>query len=94
MAEMKQNENTVHELYLHDRKRMTVSGVTDVISFDDTCVRLETVRGELVIDGEKLKISRLDTAKGDVDLDGSIDSVVYYDKDKTERKGFFGRLRS
>lgn len=92
--EIKPNENINHEIVLSDRKKLTMNGVRDVLSFDEYTVRLDTVCGELEICGEDLKVSTLDTNKGDIVLDGNIESVVYYDKAKNERRGFFGKLKN
>lgn len=92
--ETNQNGNQKHEIVLSARKKLVMNGVCDVLSFDEYTVRLETVCGELEICGENLKVSSLDTNKGDIVLDGDIESVIYYDKAKSEHKGFFGRLKS
>lgn len=94
MSDIRQNENLIHEIVLKDRKKLVMSGITDVLSFDDTLVRLESVCGELEIGGETLRVSALDTNKGEIMLDGKIESVIYYDKARSEHKGFFGKLKS
>ena len=57
------------DIRLSMREKLDVSGVIDVIRFDDICVVLQTRCGELTIDGRNIKISVLDTAKGLVSLD-------------------------
>ena len=94
MSEIRQNENITHELVLLERKRLAISGVVDVISFDECAVKLDTVCGELEIGGENLHVSLIDANKGAITLDGNVESVVYYDKDKTERKSLFKKLKS
>ena len=60
------------------REKLDVSGVVDVIRFDDLCVVLQTRCGELTIDGKNIKISVLDTEKGVVSLDGTIDAMYFW----------------
>ena len=93
MQESKNIENIPHELVMRDRKSMRMNGVCEVISFDDNSVVLKTVKGELAVEGAGLKVSALDTNKGEIMLDGNIQSVVYYDTNGDTRKGFFGRFR-
>ena len=92
--EIKPNDNINHEIVLSSRKKLTMNGVRDVLSFDEYTVRLDTVCGELEICGDNLKVSTLDTNKGDIVLDGNIESVIYYDKTKNERRGIFGKQKS
>jgi len=83
-----------HKLLLNNRRTGTVSGVTDVISFDIAEILLETEQGMLMIKGAQLHVNRLSLDKGEVDVDGTIDSLTYSDemgvKEKTE--SFFARL--
>ena len=80
------------DIRLFSREKLDVSGVVDVIRFDDICVVLQTRCGELTIDGKNIKISVLDTEKGVVSLDGTIDAIYYSDDNKKEKRGFFGKL--
>ena len=87
-------DNYQHELKLSKRKNLEVSGVKEVLSFDEMSVVLMTVCGELSLEGKDIKISTLDTDKGMVVLEGQIDSMIYADDTHTEKKGFFGRMFS
>ena len=92
MGEIKQQEIREHLLVLKNRKSLTISGINEVESFDDSSVILKTVFGELLIEGEELHISELDTARGAVAVDGNIQSLTYYESKPEERKGRFGRF--
>ncbi len=54
-----------------------MTGVTDVVSFDESAILLETDLGMLTLKGKELHISRLSLETGEVDVDGKIDSMVY-----------------
>ena len=74
---------------------MEISGVTDVISFDERSVVLNTVCGNMAVDGASLHIHVLSMEQGLVTMDGKIDSVTYYEQDHDEsniKRGFFGKL--
>ncbi len=83
-----------HKIVLNGRKTCTITGVNDVLSFDINEVLLETEQGMLMIKGTELHVSRLSLDKGEVDVDGSVDSLTYSDttgaREKTE--SFFSRL--
>ena len=82
-----------HRLVLESRKRMTLSGIKDVQSFDDKLLILDTSLGVLVIKGNELHINRLSLDKGDVDLEGRIDAREYSDKrEDKSAAGILGRL--
>ena len=79
-----------HELRLDNRGRLSVSGVGEVESFDESAVVLKTVRGLLIVRGEKLQLQALSIDGGQISVHGHIDSLSYEEEQKTT--GFFKRL--
>ena len=59
-----------HRIVWTDRKRGNITGVTDVGSFDETTVILETDQGILTLKGKGLHIGKLSLEQGEVELDG------------------------
>lgn len=80
-----------HEIRLLGRSQMSVSGVCEVVSFDEDGVRLTSLEGELIIEGEGIKVGVLDTERGVVTLSGKIDGFFYLRDAKNEKKGLFSR---
>ena len=80
-----------HGLSLQDRRRLTVSGVEDVESFDESAVVLQTAGGLLILRGSALHIDKLSIEGGELLVTGRIDSLVYEDT-AAGRGGFFSRL--
>lgn len=76
----------IHKVYLNARKTAALSGVRDVLSFDAKEVYLETEQGILLIRGDELHVSRLSLEKGEVDIDGRIDSFAYSDQENAAKK--------
>ena len=70
-------ESLQHRIVWTDRKRGSITGVTDVSSFDEAMVILETEQGMLTLKGENLHIGKLSLEQGEVELDGVIESMVY-----------------
>ena len=92
MAEDKRNQVQLpHHLVLEDRRALTVSGVSDVDSFDELTVVIYTEMGELTVKGQGLHINRLNVETGDLTLEGTIDSLTYVEV-HSRSGGFFGRL--
>lgn len=86
---------TNHRVTLEDRSTMTVSGVTEVVSFDEETVVLDTVLGRLTIEGSSLHIQTLDVAAGIVSLSGRIDGLGYEsvsEEGGARQGGIFSRL--
>ena len=75
-----------HKLSLVSRKALTLTGVKEVISFDAKEVILETVQGVLLLRGDGLNVTRLLVEKGEVDLEGRIDSLVDTDRGKHAKR--------
>ncbi len=66
-----------HKLTLNERKSLTVSGVTEVVSFDETAVIANTDLGTLVVQGKDLQLKTLLPEGGQVAVEGSISAVIY-----------------
>lgn len=66
-----------HKITLANRRTCTINGVNDVLSFDIHEILLETEQGMLMIKGDELHVNRLTLDKGEVDVDGRIDSFTY-----------------
>ena len=89
-----EKKNTVqlpHHLILEDRRALTVSGVSDVDSFDELTVVIYTEMGELTVKGQGLHINRLNVETGELTLEGSVDSLTYTEI-HSRSGGFFGKL--
>lgn len=83
-----------HKLILSNRRTGTITGVSDVISFDITEVLLETEQGMLMIKGADLHMNRLTLEKGEVDIEGRIDSLAYSEVTSFQKQSesLIGRL--
>lgn len=79
-----------HKLTLNERKALTMQGVTEVVSFDDTAVILRTSLGTLVVQGRDLQLKTLSLDGGQVAVDGSISALIY-EEPRAER-GWIRRL--
>ena len=70
-------EQLPHKLSLNERKNLTMTGVTEVVSFDDTSVVLRTGLGTLLVQGNQLQLKTLSLEGGQVEVNGSIAALTY-----------------
>ena len=80
-----------HSLSLQERKKLVVSGVEDVESFDENTIVLQTSGGLLILKGEELHVDKLSIEGGELSVTGRINSLVYEDSSGGSG-GFFSRL--
>lgn len=86
-------KEVAHNLILENRKKLTLSGIEDVDSFDEESIVLLTEGGTLSICGEGLHINKLSVETGEVSIEGHVDSLVYSDGSSGKGKGgFLARL--
>ena len=79
-----------HRLQMEGRESLTVSGVEDVVRFDESCIVMTTCDGTLVVTGSELHIGKLSLDGGELHVDGRIDALAYEDL-RTERGSFLSR---
>ncbi len=66
-----------HKLTLQERSSLSMSGVTEVVSFDDSAVVLRTELGTLVVQGKDLQLKTLSTDGGQVAVEGKVSALIY-----------------
>ena len=84
---------STHSLMLENRQNGRITGVKDIKSFDEKEILLFTQAGKLVITGEQRHVKQLDLEKGEVDLEGKVDSLTYLSKNTDNRdESLFRRM--
>ena len=91
MTEENKVQAMPHNLIMENRNHLTVSGVSDVDSFDEQTVVIFTQMGELTVQGSDLHITNLNVDAGELSLDGTISSLSYSDE-QPRGGGFFSRV--
>lgn len=80
-----------HSVVMEGRKKLSVSGVEEVESFDENTIVMSTALGLLVVRGEDLHIEELSLEGGELKVEGEVDSLTY-EEDGRREGGFFSRL--
>ena len=87
---MEKQPSLPHKLTLNERSNLTMTGVTEVVSFDDSGVILRTGLGTLLVQGRELKLKTLQPDGGQVTVDGKISGLSY--EEPRPAGGFWRRL--
>ena len=82
-----QPSNIIQNIVLENREKLSISGVQDVLSFDDQIVILETELGLLTVKGENLRINKLSLDTAEVIIEGEISSLSYSQKSIEKSSG-------
>ena len=79
-----------HKLTLNERSCLTMTGVTDVVSFDENAVVLHTGLGTLIVQGRDLQLKTLSTDGGQVAVEGTVSALLY--EEPKQKGGWMRRL--
>ena len=77
----------IQNLILENREKLSISGVIDVLRFDDQVVMIETELGLLTVKGEELRINKLSIDTSEVIVEGNISHLSYSEKNQEKSKG-------
>lgn len=86
---MSEGQNMPHVLSLSERKKLTMTGALEVVSFDETYVVLKTALGTLTVQGSGLQLKQLTPEGGNVAVEGEISALNY---ENARSGGWFSRL--
>lgn len=94
MEDLSMEGKRQHKMSMTNRRNCALTGVMDVIAFDENEVILETDMGILLLKGKGLHVKRLSLEQGEVDLEGKLDSFLYSEQKGMAAKGesFWGKL--
>lgn len=87
-----QSNQLPHKLSLNGRKALNVTGVSEVISFDDQSVILNTAMGILSVHGEQLQLKSLSPEGGQVMVNGTVAAMIY--EEPKPNRGWFRRQKA
>ena len=92
MLESNNNCLKSHELNLKSREKMSLSGIKEIISFDESEITLKTICGDLTIEVENIHINVLNVSIGELELVGKINGIYYSDISNNEKHSILGKI--
>lgn len=76
-----------HSVVMEKREQASITGVTEVISFDEESIIADTEMGMMILKGVNLHVSKLNLEDGELVIEGDIDSLEYSDGGFAKGKG-------
>lgn len=88
-----QTNNVIQNIVLENREKLSISGVLDVLSFDDQIIIVETELGLLTIKGEDLRINKLSIDTSETIVNGNIMQIAYSESTVDKKgEGIFSKI--
>ena len=81
-----------HEIKILNREILSLTGIKKILNFDNSEFILSSVMGDIYIKGKDLEVLLLDTDKGEVRINGKVNSVVYSDTKNKDKESFIDKL--
>lgn len=78
-----------HDAVIKSRKRLEMTGINDVSSYDENEIVVQTEGTGLSIEGENLKIEKFDSEKGELIVNGLIGGIFYFNREVKKKKALF-----
>ncbi len=86
------NSGLIQNLILENREKLSVSGVLDVLSFDDQVVIMDTELGMLTVKGDNLRINKLSIDTSEVIVEGNIHNMTYSEEHGDNKGGLLSKI--
>lgn len=81
-----------HQLAIINREKLVISGVLQVLNYDEEAILLETTLGHLAIKGSNFNISNLSLETGNLEVIGRVNNLSYSEGKGARSKGLIQRL--
>ncbi len=80
-----------HSIILTGRKKAEITGVTELLSYDENAVMMTTSAGSLALEGKDLHVDRLSLDSGEISVCGDFSGIYYYDR-QSGKSGFWSKI--
>lgn len=80
-----------HTLIVEDRRKLSLTGITDVGNFDEEGLSVYTDFGEVSVKGENIQVNILNVETGQFEAEGKFTEIKYSDRVKASG-GFFSKV--
>lgn len=93
MTDNEKKDQREQNIFLYNRQKLEMTGVTDVLSFSDTEIEMSLDDGCVAVDGEGLKIESFSAGSGKLSVSGKVSAISYFGKSPV-KQGFFSKKHS
>ena len=83
-------EQKGHDIQMKDRRQLNITGVSEVLSFEEDAVVLQTAMGMLTVQGQQLQMKNLSQEGGQMSVEGTIHALIY--EDSRQDRSWWQRL--
>ena len=87
---MEENVRCSHNVMMDDRKKLMLTGIKDVLSFDEETIVMESSMGRVTVKGAGLRVAGFDNKSGELSAEGKIFAIVYTSEERNG--GFLSRI--
>ena len=89
---MNQDNSGKQNIFIYQRQRAHLESIEEVESFTDTEIVALSSHGQIIVEGEELRIDSFSTDTGELDIHGSINGIFYQEEKSSGKKGLLSRL--
>ena len=84
----------MQNIILENRNKLHLSGVLDVLNFDESVITVDTELGVLIVKGSDLRLNKFNLDNSELSIDGEVNSMAYDDKTSQSKRGegLFNRI--
>lgn len=82
----------MQNIFLENRNKLNVTGVLDVLNFDEQIITVETELGVLVVKGSDLKLNKYNLDDTELSIEGEINSLTYEDKVNRKNESLLAKI--
>ena len=79
-------------IVIQNREKSVITGVEDILSFDDELVIVKTDLGMLTLKGENLKMNKLNLENNELIVEGRTSAICYSDALENKKQGFMNKI--
>lgn len=82
----------MQNIFLENRNKLNVTGVLDVLNFDEQIITVETELGVLIVKGCDLKLNKYNLDDTELSIEGEINSLTYEDKINKKNESLLAKI--
>ena len=82
----------MQNIFLENRNKLNITGVLDVLNFEEQIITVETELGILVVKGSDLKLNKYNLDDTELSIEGAITSLSYDDRGNKKNESLLTKI--